>query len=69
MRILYVAKISETEIKGDVENSMNNRFRELIKEPITGLKLIIGSWSIHLLEGNTHTLKHLMKAIGATMTG
>ena len=69
MRILYVAKISETEIKGDVENSMNNRFRELIKEPITGLKLIIGAWTIHLVEGNTHTLKNLMKAINNTMTG
>jgi hypothetical protein len=32
MRLLYVAKISESEMKGDVENSMINHFKHLAEE-------------------------------------
>ena len=51
MRVLYVAKLSESELKGDVEGNMNNYFKQLTEEPVTGLKIIIGSLSIHLIEG------------------
>jgi hypothetical protein len=30
---------------------MNNYFKQLIEEPVTGIKLIINTMSIHLIEG------------------
>lgn len=75
MRLLYVAKISESELKGDVESkvsfndshliidSMINHFKQLSDEPLSGLKVILGSYTIHLLEGNSHGLKHLLKGV------
>ena len=69
MRVLYAAKLNESELKGDVENSMINHFKQLIEEPITGLKVILGSYTIHLLEGSTHAMKHLIKRISNTMNG
>ena len=31
---------------------MNNNFKPLVEEPITGLKIMAGAYSIHLLEGD-----------------
>ena len=54
MRLLYVAKISESELKGDVENSMINHFKQVVEDQLTGLKVILGAWTIHLVEGSAH---------------
>jgi len=31
---------------------MNNNFKPLIEEPVTGLKIMAGAYSIHLIEGD-----------------
>lgn len=63
MRVLYVAKVSESELKGDVEGSMNNYFKQLTEEPVTGLKIIIGSLAIHLIEGEQQAVRKLLRNI------
>jgi hypothetical protein len=30
---------------------MNNYFKQLIEEPVTGVKIIVGTLAIHLVEG------------------
>ena len=63
--MVYVAKISEAEMKGDVENSMGNHFKQIGEEQITGLKVILGSWTIHLVEGSANHVKNLIKRVNA----
>jgi hypothetical protein len=80
MRVLYVAKNNETEVKGDVESKrirfkyllldfMNNNFKPLVEEPITGLKIMAGAYSIHLLEGDKGAVKKVLKNLDAQMHG
>ncbi len=69
MRVLYVAKLSESELKGDVEGNMNNYFKQLTEEPVTGLKIIIGSLSIHLIEGEQQAVRKLLRNINQHMHG
>jgi len=39
---------------------MNNHFEQLIDENIGGIKVILGSYSIHLVEGDTTSVKNLI---------
>ena len=48
---------------------MINHFKQLHEEPFTGLKVILGSYTIHRLDGNSHVLKHLMKSLVKNMQG
>lgn len=67
MRVLYVARLNEGELKGDVEASMNNHFRTISDEPFHGLKIILGIYSIHLVEGESSSVKKLLKNINSNM--
>ena len=48
---------------------MNNYFKQLCEEPITGLKVIMGAYSIHLIEGEQQSVKKLLKNISNHMSG
>jgi hypothetical protein len=48
---------------------MNNNFKHLIEEPITGLKIMCGPYSIHLLEGESSAVKKVLKNLDAHMHG
>lgn len=67
MRVLYAAKVNEGELKGDVESSMNIHFKHLIDLPFSGLKVILQTQSIHLIEGEKAAVLKLLKAIEANM--
>jgi hypothetical protein len=69
MRVLYAAKISESELKGDVEGSMNNHFKNMSDEPFFGLKVILGSLTIHLLEGEQSSVRKVLKNLNTHMQG
>lgn len=46
---------------------MNNHFRGLIDETCSGLKVLLGSYSIHLVEGETSGVRRLMQRIAQSM--
>lgn len=46
---------------------MNNYFKQLTDEQFAGLKVILGSYTIHLLEGETSAIKKVMKALSQSM--
>ena len=46
---------------------MNNNFKPLIEEPITGLKIMAGAYSIHLIEGDKEAVKKVLKNLNAQM--
>lgn len=48
---------------------MNNNFKPLVEEPITGLKIMAGAYSIHLLEGDKEAVKKVLKNLNAQMHG
>ena len=43
--------------------NMNNYFNHLIEEPVTGLKLMLGTLSIHLVEGEQSSVRKLLRNI------
>jgi len=73
--VLYVAKLNEAEIKGEVESKIpfgNNLIIEEMKnyfdsvsdgQEYTGLNLVIGGYSIHLLEGEGPLAWDMLKAL------
>jgi hypothetical protein len=67
MRVLYAAKINEGELKGDVESSMNIHFKQITDEPFNGIKVILGSWSIHLIEGEKQSVMKLLRSINTNI--
>ena len=60
--MLYVAKLNEAEIKGELESTCNgikcleeftSYFKGIAEDrEFTGLHLILGSYCVHLLEGD-----------------
>jgi hypothetical protein len=44
---------------------MNNNFKPLVEEPITGLKIMAGPYSIHLFEGDKEAVKKVLKNLNA----
>jgi hypothetical protein len=44
---------------------MNNNFKPIIEEPITGLKIMAGAYSIHLVEGEKQAVLKLLKNLNA----
>lgn len=42
---------------------MNNYFKQLIEEPVTGLKIIVGTLAIHLVEGEQASVRRLLRNI------
>ena len=44
---------------------MNNNFKPLVEEPITGLKIMAGAYSIHLLEGDKDAVRKVLKNLDA----
>jgi hypothetical protein len=44
---------------------MNNNFKPLIEEPVTGLKIMASAYSIHLLEGDKEAVKKVLKNLNA----
>ena len=48
---------------------MNTHFKQLIEEPFSGLKVILGNLSIHLVEGEPPVVKKLLRAVNANMLG
>ena len=49
----------------DFIDFMNNNFKPLVEEPITGLKIMAGSYSIHLVEGDREAVKKVLKNLNA----
>ncbi|CDW74898.1 UNKNOWN [Stylonychia lemnae] len=63
-RVLYVAKLNETEIKGEVEKDMTSYFKNIYGEQeFSGLNLILGSYCIHLLEGENVLVNMMLKTL------
>jgi hypothetical protein len=48
---------------------MNNYFKQLIEEPVTGIKLIINTMAIHLIEGEQQSVRRLLRNINTHMHG
>jgi hypothetical protein len=48
---------------------MNNYFKQLIEEPVTGLKIMVGTLSIHLVEGEQASVRRLLRNINQHMHG
>lgn len=48
---------------------MNNYFKQLIEEPVTGLKIIVGTLAIHLVEGEQASVRRLLRNINQHMHG
>lgn len=46
---------------------MNNHFRPLNDETITGLKVVMGAYTIHLLEGESNSIRRVMHGISENM--
>lgn len=46
---------------------MNNHFKGLLDETFTGLKVILGTYTIHLVEGETSGVKRLVQRISQSM--
>ena len=76
--MLYVAKMNENEIKGEVESKLflykliledtTNFFKQLSDdEEFSGLNLIIGSYSIHLLEGESAIIGKILAKLNQVL--
>ena len=48
---------------------MNNNFKPLMEEPVTGLKIMAGAYSLHLVEGESQAVKKLLKNLNSHMHG
>jgi hypothetical protein len=67
IRVLYAAKINEGELKGDVESSMNMHFKHLTDLPFNGIKVLLSSYTIHLIEGEKQSVMKLLKSLNTSM--
>mmetsp|Transcript_27040 Transcript_27040/g.26101 ORF Transcript_27040/g.26101 Transcript_27040/m.26101 type:complete len:252 (-) Transcript_27040:40-795(-) len=74
-RVLYVAKLNESEIKGEqeskgdskLEKDISNYFKNLSEgAEFTGLNLLIGPWCLHLLECDSVTVMKMLTALNET---
>ncbi len=49
--------------------SMNNHFKSVIDETITGIKVLLGPYTIHLVEGDSNSVKKVLHHISNNMNG
>jgi len=62
------SKVKHIHISISIGN-MNNYFKQLIEEPVTGLKIIVGTLCIHLVEGEQASVRKLLRNINQHMHG
>jgi hypothetical protein len=66
-RVLYVAKLDEQGMKGEIEKDMTNYFKALAEEDeLGGLNLIIGPYNIHLLECDAKVSLNILRKVNET---
>ena len=66
-RVLYLAKLNEQEMKGEVEKEFTNYFKAAAEDDdFGGINLIVGSLSIHLLECEPKTMLKILRKVSET---
>jgi len=48
---------------------MNNHFKPFIEEPITGLKIMAGAYTIHLIEGEKQAVMKVLNNLNVHLHG